>query len=820
MTYRETCVLLPCHSLEDFPLHHEEEEADGLLSAWTALWHPALLATTGSAPTWQRGDNPPTQLSNMLILAPGVSQKELPTGFPQRATQEGAFLIEGNLPRDEILRQALQPLADLAQRIDADLVADFLALGYCYLQVELLTRQMRYSTHLDELHFFKLVVAGAQAAAAGDVPAARDQLTACFDLLAQERDHYYAVDAYLLDLTLLAPSTLGPTLLQQLAPGVPVNLILNGELITAMRRDAPDSLAAIKRGLQEGSVGLVGGELAEQCSPLHSCETVLNRLRKGLELFQQQLGQRPKVYGRRRYGVSVLYPQLLGRLGYVGALHTALGEGQYPEGSQLKIRWEGPDHCAIDAISRPPLDAARSATFLSLASKLGETMDVDHVATICVAHWPGRVCTWYHDLRRIARYGNMLGKFVTVDDYFRDTDYPGQTEQFKADQYRSPYLQQAVTRQAMDPISTSVRYWRRRCLLAAQQAQDMLLTAVTKRHIDTTSALIDEVDACADGAALDDLDQRIEESQRQATQQFAEFVPRGTGPTETGYLVVNPASHVRRAALDLPELPSLPAVSSPIYAVDKQATHKHVVVDVPPMGFAWITGATPPQPVPRASRPLAEEGRLLNEFLEVHVNPTTGAMQGLFEYEKRGNRLSMQLALRTPSRGANTKRPAIYSVMAADRVAVTAASTVLGEITVEGRLLNRSGEKQATYRQQFRVCRGSRVLQLSIELDPLMQLRGDPWNSYYCCRFAWANESAILWRSVNQLRERAEAKRLEAPNYIDIDDDGRHTTLLTGGLPFHRRTDARMLDSLLIVAGERARTFEHGHRSQPEISAP
>ena len=95
-------------------MHHEGEDADGLLAAWTALWHPALLATTGSAPTWHRGDNPPQDLSNMLILAPGVSQNEIPTGFPERAAEEGARVILGNLSREEILRQALEPLADLA----------------------------------------------------------------------------------------------------------------------------------------------------------------------------------------------------------------------------------------------------------------------------------------------------------------------------------------------------------------------------------------------------------------------------------------------------------------------------------------------------------------------------------------------------------------------------------------------------------------------------------------------------------------------------------------------------------------------------------
>ena len=148
--------------------------------------------------------------------------------------------------------------------------------------------------------------------------------------------------------------------------------------------------------------------------------------------------------------------------------------------------------------------------------------------------------------------------------------------------------------------------------------------------------------------------------------------------------------------------------------------------------------------------------------------------------------------------------------MVADRVTITAATPLLGEITAEGRLANRRGETLATYRQRFRVWRGSRVLHLTIELDPLTALAADPWSSYYCSRFAWADESALLWRSVNQVRERAEAKQFEAPNYIEIDDADRRTTILTGGLPFHRRTDMRMLDTLLIVSGERQRTFELG----------
>ena len=69
-------------------------------------------------------------------------------------------------------------------------------------------------------------------------------------------------------------------------------------------------------------------------------------------------------------------------LGFKGALHTGLEEGKTPDGLQFKIRWEGLDGSAIDCVAKPPLDATKPQTFLSLATKLGESMDSDHVATL------------------------------------------------------------------------------------------------------------------------------------------------------------------------------------------------------------------------------------------------------------------------------------------------------------------------------------------------------------------------------------------------------------------------------------------------------
>jgi alpha-mannosidase len=60
------------------------------------------------------------------------------------------------------------------------------------------------------------------------------------------------------------------------------------------------------------------------------------------------------------------------------------------------------------------------------------------------------------------------------------------------------------------------------------------------------------------------------------------------------------------------------------------------------------------------------------------------------------------------------------------------------------------------------------------------------------------------------MRQKATAKRFESPHYIEIDEVANRTTILTGGLPFHRLVGRRMLDSLLVVHGERCRHFRLG----------
>ena len=158
--------------------------------------------------------------------------------------------------------------------------------------------------------------------------------------------------------------------------------------------------------------------------------------------------------------------------------------------------------------------------------------------------------------------------------------------------------------------------------------------------------------------------------------------------------------------------------------------------------------------------------------------------------------------------GAIRTKSAVYSVMQADVIEVTRSGAELGEITSRGRLVDAAGRKLAGFVQRTQVWQGSRLIRVDVELEPLEEVRADPWNSYYAARFAWPDQAAVLSRGIHAGRHPTDAKRIEAPEYIDIAAPRGRTTILTRGLPFHRRSATRIIDSLLVVRGETARRFQ------------
>ncbi len=317
------------------------------------------------------------------------------------------------------------------------------------------------------------------------------------------------------------------------------------------------------------------GERSERELPLLPLEETLAEFRAGT----------PHLSRSARPGAARLWSPALWAVAATAADPVALRihwrpacdarRWRFATASQAKVRWEGIDYSAIDALVRLPMDANRADTFLA-----------------CRVRWANRwtVTTWPRSSSRIGHrkptrstatcgawraYGAVLGKFVTLEEYFTNTASPGELIKFKADGYRAPYLRQAASQNESQPISSIVDQHSRQALRYTVEALDAMTVciggAIPGRH--------DE--SCNEGAA------ELEHATNDAATRLASVLaPPDTAAT--GLLVVNPHSFAWRALVDVTALDGLPAVEGPVVAAQESAGRRFVVADVPGTGFCWL----------------------------------------------------------------------------------------------------------------------------------------------------------------------------------------------------------------------------------------
>ncbi len=791
-------ILLPCHSLEDFPTHHDAMDARVLLAAWTAPWHPALIAAAGSLPQWSRIDDATVDVQQTLVIVPSVARSQIPGDLRERTAQGGGELVVAEQGRPDLVNRLLGLLDQNAMGVAVadELVQDFFALSYTYLQVQLLTRQMRYSSNLDEERFAAEVVAAGRHATAGEPSECRARLQAAFDLLAQERDLYYSVDAYIVDVTVVSPAHVSEALLDQLQWRPPTSLLLMPESCERFDASGAESFReAVIAAVAAGRATLLRGGIPEGPAMLAPAECLLRWARRCEAWQQARFGAAGQVFAQRRFALAPQWPQVLERLQFRGALHFALDDGRFPAGSQAKVRWDSPDGSGVEAVARTPMSGDDDGAFLRWFQKLGESMDMDHVAVLSIAHWPDSGCPSYRDLTRAASYGAALGRFVTAAEFFDQTDRAPHSDRHSADKYGAPYLAQDVARGQADPISRYVRLWKGELAWRTLDALAVLQHCAGGRGAATPGDDSPEATQ-ADAPRKDDpwFDDRELDALRQAADSRGRQLSRtlcGAGEAD-GRLLIN--TH-----------------NAPCRVLGRSAEQGRAWVgDVPGAGFVWAADATAGaqgkpaiQPLPPGPK-LVDGLTLRNEFLQAEIHAASGGLKSLHDYQHRGNRFSQRLGVRQPT---PPRQEAVYSDMQASSVRVTQNSELQAEIEAIGSLSFR-GRKEAEFVQRWRLCRTRRYVELEIEVDlDADVLTADPWNHYLGARFAWPDPGATLHRSIGGNRCAAESKRLESPLYLEIDNGSQRTVVLTGGLPYHRRVSLSSLDTLLSVRGERCRVF-------------
>ena len=868
MSFREIIILIPSHSLEDFPTELGDDQAASLLNAFAVAWHPHFMASAETVPTWHRADDPPETFEDRLIFIPTACDDWIPSGWPERAASEGATVVSGVTDREDMIDQALaglvpaesdgesfeggsfetldeeSPLTDeskvdtldeqldlgvLANPIDDELVKDFIALGTCYILIELLSRHMHHFTSMDEIHLQREAVAAAKAAVANDQETAEAHLRACFETLAETRERFYPVDCYLIDLCLVAPDFVNESLDTMLDDVRPKNILLNGRDLDEISEKHPETVAKIGEAWKQGTLDIIGGDYDEVAAPLAPLESSIDDLQRGLDLFREKFDKVPTTWGRRRFGLSPMLPQLLQKFGYHSALHFLLDDGIYPDNEDSKIRWEGCDGTSIDAISRLPLAADSVASYLRFPTRMAETMEQDQTAALMLARWPEVKSPWFNDFARTHKYAPVLGRFITLNDFFEQTDAHGPMSTYRAHEYLTPFILQNVARRLENPISVHADHTlrRRQFDVACNQLRvaNILMGAAiddgipenAERVIENASpdCLDEPIDFAANAEAANEIIGSIEAT---AKEKIARVIMHGAEP-QTGYLIYNPLSFTRREIVDLPNVNKPLAGIECVKTQQIDADHQQLLVEVPGSGFAWVPNSTTEQPPKSKSKtPLAEGLTIRNEIFEAEISEVTGGLARLRNQGRRANRLSQQLAYRFPRERTFTigdgdnevTEKSYYSGMYITGAKVLCSGPSKGELQTTGQIIDQQTSRViAEYTQTFRVWRTRPVLEIDIDLDVKKTPEGDPWSNYFAARFAWNDSAASLTRSLYTSAQSAEGERFESPYYFEIVEGDMRTTILNRGQCLFRRTGMRMVDNLLVVEGETRQSFNY-----------
>ena len=879
--------LLPSYNIEDFSVDRIDSEANQVLSAWTAMYHPALIEKASRLPSWESASNPSKSEYDLLVV-PICCERLAPVGWLDEK-QEECVVVRHESEREAIVERALKGLQLEEHGFEDWFVDAFFAMGAHYIFSELLTRQLRYMSMLDEYQLKEKSIKAIKAYRAGDMDEARSMLQQMFEQLQQSREYFYPMTAYFIDLVLTAPTTLGEKLYETLGENRQINLVMplsslkivaqeNAELLERMREETAASRLELAGDPLEGVPlsHLVMTDLVEQ---------IMHRT----EYYRDIVGARPVAYMRKQADFISALPSLLLRAGYKGVLLYTTDGWQTPEKRHSLLRWGTSDGRKIGAISRYPSDANLSETFLQMPKKLGRMLEGDYAPTVTLAHYPKHARRWLNDLFVAQQYAPVFGRFHSLSAFFKTTKYTGETKPLDEAIYvKSRKLVEAVEKKRLNPVSAWGDYHQlmqrynqiatlatltasvagKKSDVPAQafaEAREFLeaFDAVKCQHDRQLYGDFDTNDTTVDLSVFADQADRVIKRlssylSAALTAQSPETIINQNNAeaalNDWGYLLFNPSPHSRNMLIDISDLPALPTVrkdtetphSSPVLMARDDGSRKEAVVEVPPFGYAWVgcdaatlpQGAQTPETNQEASRPtmakkmfglfagkketgtppmivkVEDEGYYLrNEFFELRLDETTGAVVSLFYHNKRGNRLAQQLAFRFPdevrkqdARSAKDGN-AGYSIMAADSIEVTANGPLRAALKINGRLMHFDGSVVAKFEQTISVTRGSKNVRFDITITPEMPVGDSPWDSYYAARFAWGNMGYEPYIGMTSGRYDCLTKYVEAPYFVDLRDETQSLTVFGHGLPYHRRTNDTRLDTILIAKGEQRQTF-------------
>ena len=468
-------TILPCYSLEDFSIYRTTAEADQIFSAWTVLYHPALIRHFDTMPSWDRAASPAVGKKHSLIVIPPCAYGQIPRDWLRRAEENGSVIVKDQKTRPEMLRAAFEGLG-IGPGVDADDDADsFYALGFSYFVSELFSRKLRYMSNLDTQGFRENGLKAAKALGAGDRDEFEKRLRRAFEQLTESKEYFFPTAMNLLDLTVPDRKTLAALpgmLARRAARGEPTNLLMPTWHLDRFSEEFPEGLRLLKSEIESGRVTLIGGDRHESPLWMFPAREIAERLLEGWEDYYEKLGTLPAVFGRNQAGYTPILPRILQAAGCRSALLFTRDGWKGCDEPQSRVDWRGAAGGMVGTLSRPTLDASDAKTFMRLSDRIGYSSSGDRALSAVFEHRPGEETVWLSDIARMSKFAPVLGEVLSLSAFFKKTDSGTIQRNLSKDAFRTNYLTRAAQAGRRSPVSV----WPRLRRLSAEMD---LLAAIT-----------------------------------------------------------------------------------------------------------------------------------------------------------------------------------------------------------------------------------------------------------------------------------------------------------------------------------------------------
>jgi hypothetical protein len=829
MNPRQLVLLSPFKVPAQSPLVLAADDMAAFLSGYSALWHPAALAGAAGPPRVESSYDHEQPIAGHIYAVPENPPIFLPDDWERRVREAGAVSFRAGSDRAATIANLLEGMREawgvargarsvedgetphaspgISQEFTLNQVRPFLAIGFGYVHVNALFEAMEHDNLIPAADFWQDVQQAVAALSDADPEAFRRFLQSAADRLYEARQVLYPVTIHVVDLCLLQEDRLNEPLPAAYDWNMPMNLVAASAVLERLGREHPDRLAAVRGRIADDKVEVCGGSYLEREDALLPVESQLWNLVKGLSVARELLGTDIRVFGRRRFGFHPQMPLLLSSVGLVRALMLTFDDGALPSFQATVVTWPSPDGRQVDAFTRTPHAADSANTYFHVAHFLHKTIMQDHAATLALLHTGSAAAPWYEDWLELTRLAPVLGQWTTLTNYFNEVMAGEHAPASSADDYHVDYLTERTEAKLAHPVSGFARHLRQRRLI------DTLWTlAAIHRGLrgaldplrleDRLTRLEDQIEErgmCGVECETTPRAEELAEAQQQVMEALGERLLGRAQEDMPGYLIVNPCSFTRRVALELDGAGAPLSVTGPLKACQIDGAELRLVVEVPALGFAWVprSGAAN-TPLMATRLRLADARHVRNEFFEAEIDPATGGLRGLWDHRTRMNRLGQQLVFNPGS------------TMRASAVKVVSTGPALGEVISEGAILGDQQQVLAKFRQRFRAWLGRPMLELRLEIYPEHAAEGYPWHSYFGARLAWRDERAMLLRSVTGTGYITTHTRPQTPDYLELRQGRQNTVIFPGGLPFHQRHGARMLDIILVPVGETGQAFELG----------